>query len=201
MLFRQLKKSKSGNPNGLPLPPGPKGYPLIGNAFDMPLQNSWLVYEEWCTTYGKPFMINSPPRRILFDNWTFLLGDMVYFSVLGRHFLILGSHQRTADLLEKRSSNYSDRMRMPMVMELYVSDSCHFNVFVKQNFIHCRMGWDFNMAFMPYGLWWRKHRKSMHEYFHANAVSKYLPIQKREVHACLRRILATPDKFLHHIEQ
>ena len=53
MLFRQLKKGRDGNPNGLPLPPGPKGYPLIGNLFDMPVHKPWEVYDEWSMTYGK----------------------------------------------------------------------------------------------------------------------------------------------------
>ena len=45
---------------------------------------------------------------------------MVYFNVLGQHFLILGSLQRTTDLFEKRSLNYSDRVRLPMMVELCV---------------------------------------------------------------------------------
>jgi hypothetical protein len=63
MLFRLLKKGRDGNPNGLPLPPGPKGYPLIGNLFDMPGDKPWVVYDEWRNTYGKIFIINglSPP--------------------------------------------------------------------------------------------------------------------------------------------
>ena len=53
ILFRQLlKKDRDGNPNGLPLPPGPKGYPLIGNLFDMPADKPWVVYDEWRKTYG-----------------------------------------------------------------------------------------------------------------------------------------------------
>jgi hypothetical protein len=54
ILFRQWKKGRDGsNPNGLPLPPGPKGYPLIGNVFDMPADEPWLVCDEWRKTYGK----------------------------------------------------------------------------------------------------------------------------------------------------
>ena len=57
ILFRQRKKGREGNPNGLPLPPGPKGYPLIGNLFDMPAKKPWVVYDEWRKIYGKTFFI------------------------------------------------------------------------------------------------------------------------------------------------
>ena len=59
ILLRQLKKGRDGNPNGLPLPPGPKGYPLIGNLFDMPADKPWVVYDEWSKTYGKTSIIHS----------------------------------------------------------------------------------------------------------------------------------------------
>ncbi|KAF9466030.1 cytochrome P450 [Collybia nuda] len=104
---------------------------------------------------------------------------MVYFKVFGQGYLILGSTTRTSDLLEKRSVNYSDRSKMPMLIDL--------------------MGWSFNMVFMPYGSWWRRHRRAFHEHFHANAVLKYQPIQQREARAFLRRLLVTPETFAHHI--
>ena len=70
--FRQLKRSSNGNPNGLPLPPGPKGFPLIGNVFDMPVEKAWVVYDEWRKTYGKISIITVcylliTGRRILFQ--------------------------------------------------------------------------------------------------------------------------------------
>ena len=121
LLFRRWKHGlgRNSNPKGLPLPPGPKGYPLIGNLFDLPVSKPWLVYDEWFKTYGKPVMVF--PNKL--SKAGLSSGDMIYFNVLGQHFLVLGSLRRTNDLFEKRSSNYSDRMRMPMVMELYVLDS------------------------------------------------------------------------------
>lgn len=35
-----------------PLPPGPKGYPVIGNALDMPKSHEWIAYEEWGKELG-----------------------------------------------------------------------------------------------------------------------------------------------------
>ena len=122
-LFGQLikKRGRKNNPKGLPLPPGPKGYPLIGNLFDFPIITPWIVYEKWCKTYGEHLKIIWH-SHLKYPN---VLGDMVYLNVLGKHFLILGSLRRISDLLEQRSLNYSDRMQMTMLMELYASDSSY----------------------------------------------------------------------------
>ena len=128
-----------------------------------------------------------------------MIGDVIYFKALGHHFLILGSFERTTDLFEKRSSNYSDRVRLPMLVELYVSDFLRLRLCEKKATF--RMKWDFTFALLPYGMWWRRQRRSFHQFFNINVVSKYIPIQRREVHAYLRRLLDTPENFLHHIRQ
>jgi hypothetical protein len=38
-----------------PLPPGPKGLPLLGNALDMPKSRKWLTFTKWGEQYG-PFI-------------------------------------------------------------------------------------------------------------------------------------------------
>ena len=124
LLFRQRKKSRDGNPNGLPLPPSPKGYPLIGNLFDMPIYKPWVIYDEWCKTYGKTLIINDLSPQI--TRHLDISGDMMYLKVLGQHFVILSSLEVITDLFEKRSSNYSDRKQMTMSHKLYVSNSFHF---------------------------------------------------------------------------
>jgi hypothetical protein len=65
LLFKQLNRWRSGNPKGLPLPPGPRGYPLIGSLFDMPMYKPWLVYDEWRKTYGETLLIDSLRRKDL----------------------------------------------------------------------------------------------------------------------------------------
>ena len=125
---------------------------------------------------------------------------MIYLNVLGQHFVILTSLEVITDLFEKRSSNYSDRKHVTMLSELYVSHSFHLKELAKYD-ARCRMNVRIAMSLMPYGQWWRKHRKSFHEYFHRDAVTKYQPIQRQEVRAFLRRLLFTPDNFFHHIRQ
>ncbi|KIK54564.1 hypothetical protein GYMLUDRAFT_902959 [Collybiopsis luxurians FD-317 M1] len=80
----------------LPLPPGPRGFPLIGNALSIPVERSWLTYFEWTKVFG----------------------DVVYVSALGQSIVILNSAQAISDLLEHRGAVYSDRVKMVMADEL-----------------------------------------------------------------------------------
>lgn len=50
-LWNKATAAKS-NPNGLPLPPGPKGLPFIGSFLDVSKDNSWLQYDQWSKIYG-----------------------------------------------------------------------------------------------------------------------------------------------------
>ena len=36
-----------------PLPPGPKGWPLIGNLLDIPMANFGATYTKWAQKYGQ----------------------------------------------------------------------------------------------------------------------------------------------------
>jgi hypothetical protein len=40
----------------LPLPPGPKGLPIIGNLLDIPQEKPWVVYDKWAKQFGKPYL-------------------------------------------------------------------------------------------------------------------------------------------------
>nr|QPP19119.1 cytochrome P450 CYP1 [Wolfiporia cocos] len=79
-----------------PLPPGPPGFPIIGNALQMPLEKEWRVLADWAMKYG----------------------EIMHLSVLGQHVIVLSSADVITELLEKRSANYSDRPRFPMAGEM-----------------------------------------------------------------------------------
>ena len=125
---------------------------------------------------------------------------MIYLNVFGQHIVILNSLEVITDLFEKRSSNYSDRKQTTMLCELYVSNSSHIKELVKIA-VRSRMNGKIGMSLMPYGLWWRRHRKLFHEHFNCNVVTKYQSIQRQETRALLRRLLVTPDNLFHHIRQ
>lgn len=43
--------------NGLPLPPGPPGLPLIGNLLDVPKEFMWLTFEKYRQEYGTLYFV------------------------------------------------------------------------------------------------------------------------------------------------
>ena len=95
-LFLFLTRRNIANSKGLPYPPGPKAFPLLGNALDMPKSYYWLTFADRAKQYG----------------------DIIHMNMLGKHYIILDSFEAVEELLEKRSATYSDRPRMPMVNEL-----------------------------------------------------------------------------------
>lgn len=49
----RVMSDRRRNPSRLPLPPGPKGYPLIGNVLEMPTGFHWRTYSQWAKVYGE----------------------------------------------------------------------------------------------------------------------------------------------------
>ncbi|KAI0800093.1 cytochrome P450 [Fomes fomentarius] len=139
----------------LPLPPGPRPLPIVGNFFDTPTKNMERAFHELNKRYG----------------------DIVYLNTFGQSMIVLGRLEAALDLLEKRSSNYSDRPNSVM---------------------SSLTGWDWVFSLLPYGARWRHTRRLFHEYMHPKAILKYRPIQQRLTRRYLRWLLDNPEDFQHH---
>ena len=89
-----------------PLPPGPPGFPWIGNLIGVNKSAPWKTYAEWARTYGR---FSATPSRISPAQVDIYTGDIVHSRLLGKHVIIINSEEIAEDLLENRSRNYSDR--------------------------------------------------------------------------------------------
>ena len=52
---------------------------------------------------------------------------------------------------------------------------------------------------MPYGPWWRRHRRLVWQHFGSTAITKYHKLQEKSARALLARLLASPDKLVEHV--
>ncbi|KAJ6570102.1 cytochrome P450 [Mycena vulgaris] len=71
-------------PPSLPLPPGPKKLPLLGNLFSMPSHSEWEIYTHWSKEYNS---------------------DIIHLDVAGTSIIILSSVAAAEDLLGNRSGS------------------------------------------------------------------------------------------------
>ncbi|KAI0655715.1 cytochrome P450 [Cubamyces menziesii] len=142
------------------LPPGPKPIPVLGNVHQLPMDYQEKTFAQWAKLYG----------------------DVVYAKLFQRPVVVLNSLRAAQDLLEKKSSKYSDRPRLILLSEL--------------------MGWDNVITHMGYGDRFRKHRRWMHDGFQSKgALLGYRHVQRRETYTLLSGLLETPADFVNHIQR
>ncbi|GJJ13548.1 hypothetical protein Clacol_007803 [Clathrus columnatus] len=61
-------------------------------------------------------------------------------------------------------------------------------------------GWDYNMAFIRYGDWWRRHMRAFHQFFNSKAVGAFEPVKLKTRRQLLRNLLDTPENFSEHLK-
>ncbi|KAE9386746.1 cytochrome P450 [Gymnopus androsaceus JB14] len=78
------------------LPPGPRGWPIIGNLLDVPLMHPWKVYDRWAKQYDS---------------------GILSLRIPGATLIILNDLNIVQDLFSKRALIYSDRAH-PSVLNM-----------------------------------------------------------------------------------
>lgn len=95
-IFKRLVRSKD---HDLPLPPGPKGIPILGNVNDLP-EPGMLECHHWLKHKD-------------------LYGPISSITVLGQTFVIINDAQIALELLRDRSAIHSARPHMVFSSDMY----------------------------------------------------------------------------------
>ncbi|KAI9567597.1 cytochrome P450 [Boletus coccyginus] len=103
---------------------------------------------------------------------------LVYSRLLGKDIIILNSEKVAKDLLENRSTIYSDR---PYLITTELS------------------GLSFSTFLLPYGDRWRLHRRFFHQTLRPDAEHRFLPSQHRKACHLLRQLLNVPEQLGEHV--
>lgn len=70
-----------------------------------------------------------------------------------------------------------------------------FLVYLLYDIVFNRMGWEFNVALMPYGDEWRQHRRVCQQHFNPQTARKYESLQMEKVRGFLQSLIETPKQF------
>jgi hypothetical protein len=92
----------------LPLPPGPRSLPVMGNALQLDTKRPWLTYTAWGKTYGW-YQISGLFVKLLNSSSCPIIGKIIHSRILGINLIIISSETIARELLDKRSANYSSR--------------------------------------------------------------------------------------------
>lgn len=116
-----LLRSRSKSKGTSPLPPGPRAIPLLGNILQLPLEHQHKTFAKWGQKFGMPSKTESPSLLISLNIRD--SGDFIFAKFFTTPVLILNSLAVAQDLLENRSSLYSDRPYFALLIDMYVSNS------------------------------------------------------------------------------
>ncbi|TFY59670.1 hypothetical protein EVG20_g7697 [Dentipellis fragilis] len=140
------------------LPPGPLRLPILGNLLSLVGRSQLSAFSEWRKTYG----------------------DLIYLSVPGQRMLVINSHKIAVDLLERRSSKYSDRPASIMAYKLLSAGLM--------------------MVMKPHNAV-RTHRRAAHEALKKENSHRYYPMQTTEAVLLAAELIAMPTNWNSHFQR
>jgi hypothetical protein len=111
-----------------------------------------------------------------------LIGEITYLNVIGHEMVILNSSKAAVDLLDKRSSMYSDRPGLVLAGEI--------------------IGWNKTLPLLQYGPQFREFRKYMNKSIGTRAcVEKFIPLLEKETAKFTARVMAEPGSLVKQIRK
>ncbi|KAF4588011.1 cytochrome P450 monooxygenase [Pleurotus pulmonarius] len=140
------------------LPPGPRGWPILGSVFDIG-PHMWLTFTEWKKQYGPIFYVN----------------------LAGRSMIVLNTHEAATELLDKRSSIYSDRPRHIVASEI--------------------MSGEYLLGFMHFDDKWKRVRRGSHEAMNNQITKTYRPFMQVEGYLLADSLMKAPSMWNDHIKR
>jgi len=121
-------------------------------------------------------------RILHYSTYSLDIGDISSITVFGQPLIIINSLKIALDLLDKKSSIYSDRPILQMGGEL--------------------VGWKNTLVLLPYGDRFRRYRKLFHRSIGSiNTIRQFQPIQSLESRRFLRKLLSNPQNLQSHIRK
>lgn len=103
-------------------------------------------------------------------------------TLFGQPLIILNSPQLAVEMLDQKSSIYSDRVPIPFGGEM--------------------IGWKNGLVLLPYGERFREYRRFFHRLIGGKTqVQRFHSLVELETRNYLRRVLHEPERFEHHIRQ
>ncbi|KAI1814974.1 putative cytochrome P450 oxidoreductase OrdA-like protein [Poronia punctata] len=199
-----------------PLPPGPKGLPVLGNLNDLPKPgvleaHHWLEHKK---LYGK-FSSTSELVPAYGDEELTLrclspsTGPISSVTVLGQSIIIINDAQLAFELLEKRSAKYSSRPNQVFSSELYVCGSYGSGLgrlfHVGQSLTSkstSRVGWANTIGMSPYNKRFRAMRKNLTRVIGSTgSLAQFNDLQLAESAHFLLHVLRSPDNILDHVRK
>lgn len=109
-------------------------------------------------------------------------GPIVYYRIYRKKIIVLNDFKSATDLLETRSSKYSDRPHTWMYLELVGRKLSVFNISSQ----HERF---------------KTYRKLLHSGLNARAVEKYYHLLREETETLLQRLGEAPQDFISHFRR